>query len=326
MDAQITKTDTTIAYIPAIISAAVSVLLIRSGFLAFLFLVPLGFVAYSYNVSSSWVSAGIALVLYSIVSIGLSMFFEDVFRHPSIDILFFTLMVAVFTWIVAAPITEFGNFQLSLVYRFILGSAFGVFILWIIISNNEDVFDFLVRTEEIIQNSILEQYNDPESVIALVKHIMFRGGALASGVIIFFMNRQMSVLVTRIIRRIDVKDNIGSFYVHSKLIWVLSFSLFGALSGRFITFTPFEILSWNIIVSCVILYLIQGAGILRHFLVRLNLSPIMRVVLSALCVILIFNPATCVIFLGALMVLGIAENWVPFRAPKSDKPSSTPKM
>jgi hypothetical protein len=43
-----------------------------------------------------------------------------------------------------------------------------------------------------------------------------------------------------------------------------------------------------------------------------------------LVILLVFSPGINAAALGVLVLLGIAENWVPFRAPKPDGGSSTP--
>jgi hypothetical protein len=54
------------------------------------------------------------------------------------------------------------------------------------------------------------------------------------------------------------------------------------------------------------------------------MPPLKRLFLNILVVALVFSPGVNAAALGVLTLLGIAENWVPFRAPKPDGKSSTP--
>ena len=86
-----------------------------------------------------------------------------------------------------------------------------------------------------------------------------------------------------------------------------------------------EIILWNILILCAILYLAQGLGILQFFLARPTVSPSFKLLLSVLFIFLFFSPVINVVLLGGVVLLGIAENWVPFRAPKQNGPPSTPE-
>jgi hypothetical protein len=85
---------------------------------------------------------------------------------------------------------------------------------------------------------------------------------------------------------------------------------------------PLEIAGWNILTLCVILYLAQGGGIVVFFLARL--PPGMRFALNVGIFVLILSPGVNVVLLGLLILLGIAENWAPFRASKLNGPPPTP--
>jgi hypothetical protein len=54
------------------------------------------------------------------------------------------------------------------------------------------------------------------------------------------------------------------------------------------------------------------------------MTPIARFIFNVLIIIVIFSPGINTIALAALFFLGIAENWLPLRAPKQDGPTSTP--
>jgi hypothetical protein len=50
----------------------------------------------------------------------------------------------------------------------------------------------------------------------------------------------------------------------------------------------------------------------------------MRLLGNFLIILVIFSPGINALALAALVLLGIAENWLPLRALKTDGPASTP--
>jgi ammonia channel protein AmtB len=73
-----------------------------------------------------------------------------------------------------------------------------------------------------------------------------------------------------------------------------------------------------------ILYLGQGLGVGFSLLLRPGMPPFARMLTGMVAGLTIITPGVNVVVLGALLILGIAETWVPFRAPKKSGPPSTP--
>jgi hypothetical protein len=141
-------------------------------------------------------------------------------------------------------------------------------------------------------------------------------------VALFAASRQLSLLVAALVRRKRPGGSLAAFHVRSECIWALSFSLLAIVAGLSGGIAPLEIAGWNILVLCAILYVAQGGGIAIFFLA--SFPPGMRFALNLGVVALVLSPGINVVFLGALILLGIAENWAPFRAPKPDGPPPTP--
>ena len=115
------------------------------------------------------------------------------------------------------------------------------------------------------------------------------------------------------------------FHVYPAIIWVLSASLLLVVLSRITKLGVIEIILWNILVFCVIMYLAQGLGIAQFFLSRPSMPPFLRLVLVVLFIVLVCSPGINAVLLGCVVLLGIAENWVPFRAPRTNGPPSTPE-
>jgi hypothetical protein len=178
---------------------------------------------------------------------------------------------------------------------------------------------------DVVRRSLLDQIT-PEFILESLEFILIRGGGIASCVLFFFLSRRGAALMTWIIRHRRPEGSLSGFHVAPGIIWVLSGSLLGVLLGALTKAVPLEIIAWNSLTLCVILYLAQGLGIVFYFLNRVSLPPALRFVLNFVFLFSIFNPGISPFILGILIVLGIAENWAPFRAQKSKDPSSTPRM
>jgi hypothetical protein len=135
---------------------------------------------------------------------------------------------------------------------------------------------------------------------------------------------QGASLVNCIVRRVKPVLGLADFHVHQKVIWVLSLSLAGIVLCRKFGIVPVEIAAWNVLTACAILYLAQGIGIVSFFLAHVALPPGLRIGINILIVFMIFSLVFNVILVGAVVVLGIAENWVPLRVSRANGPSSTP--
>jgi hypothetical protein len=333
---------------PALIGAAVSVGLNRSGFLGFLFLLPFGVNAFCFGAASSWFCA-----FFAIAGDGLFALWAGIFLHLPFNTLipgmvYFSVIVLGFTWIAAPP----ARFPLFLrprtVYRLVFSSAAGALALVFLAytSGTETGFLAMLRSQaeffvslynasigaDVVEQSLSGQYINVDNVVAVIKAVTLRGGAVFSCMLLFFVSRQFSLLIARIARRPFPGGNFTGFHTSSRQIWVLSFSLAAVLAGRLLGERPVaqtaalfaEIVSWNILVICVMLYLAQGGAVLTYWYSRWVIPPFFRFLLNFLFIIVVFSPGINAVFLAALILLGIAENWLPLRVSGTNGSSPTP--
>jgi len=258
------------------------------------------------------------------------------------DILYFTVMTSIFTGITAPP--PFLSERISGGVRFIAGSCLGsllflIFFLRTIASPEfSQYLALMVKSlvsyyqssgSDVVQNALMESFT-PEVVMDLMKTIMLRGGSLVSAVMMFFICRQISFAIVMIVLKSQGKTPRGTsslvgFYVYPVIIWVLSVSLLLVVLTKMIKLEIPEILLWNILILCGILYLAQGLGILQVLLARPTVPPFIRLLFSVLFFFLFFSPGINLVLLAGIVLLGIAENWVPIRASKLNGPPSTPE-
>jgi hypothetical protein len=330
------------AFIPVLICAILSVALMRTGFLSFLFLAPLGFSAAAYNPAAAWLAFVLAAILNGALSLGFSLYYHTGAVGFGLDTLYFTVLALGFTWIMAGGTNGNGRFfpRIRTMYRFIAGSVAGAAALLIIgyVTTSSAGFAALVQSQaemlssayisssgaDAARRSFLEHFLTPDNVMEAVTFIALRGGALASVFFLFFINRQASLGLAWIFRRRRPARSLSNFHVPANAIWGLSLSLAAILLGKIAKAAIPEIIAWNVLAVCVILFLAQGGGIALYTLGRR--PPLMRLLCNVLIIVVVFSPGINALALGLLILLGIAENWLPLRAPKQDGPASTPGL
>ena len=326
-------------YIPALVGAGVCLLLVRSVILSFFFLVPLGFLAYRYEYRIAWVASVFAIMGNAVLLIGGAISQGFPMAAITWNFLHFTLMVLIFAWIVApSPVMAV---KVSLSVRFLSGCCIGAlafigFFIRIMAAPGFPEYISNMMNSLVLQNVSFGV--DAETLLQGMMDIILRGGSLVTCVLLFMFCRQMSLLFARAIpgkTRNSAGEPLGlylrrmnsleAFNVAPIMIWVFSVSLFLIVVIRILGLEIPEIILWNILILCAILYLAQGIGILQFFLARPTISPFMKLFFLALLFVLLFSPFLNGILLIGLVLLGIAENWVPFRALKQNSPPSTPE-
>jgi hypothetical protein len=309
----------------------------RAGILKFFFLAPLGFAAAGYDARTGWTALLFAAAGNSLISLVVVSGFLPL-GEIAWDLLYFAVMASAFLWIMAPPRGKSRFSRIPGILRFILGSSAGaVLFLGVFFHVLEDaVFHGYIERQlemikslyfssasDVVQNALLESLT-VDVVLKTVKAIFQRGGALASCVFIFFVNRQISLGLAGIFRRRAGTGGMRTFHVPPFLIWVLSSSLLLALVCRAAGLEGPEILVWNILTLCGILYFAQGLGIIQYLLTGPLVPPFRRLLISAVLILLFFIFGINAIILGLIILLGIAENWVSFRSPKTSGPPPTP--
>jgi hypothetical protein len=325
-----------IAWLPALVGAAVSVGLSHNGFAGFLFLLPLGLVAWCCNPPSAWCAAAFAAAGNVLWLLALGVSRSQAL--PWADMLYLTALIAVFAWITAPPARGGGFLRISAVYRIAAGGALSSLVLALSFhsAGGDQDWRSLFRPQaeflaslyagasgaDEVRRSLTEHYLTADAILDMIGAVALRGGMVVSCVALLAASRQLSLLAAALVRRKRPGGSLAAFHLRPECIWALSFSLLAILAGLNFGIAPLEIAGWNILVLCGILYLAQGVGIAIFFLGRL--PPGMRFALNLGLAALVLSPGINAVFLGALILLGIAENWAPFRAPKSDGPPPTP--
>jgi hypothetical protein len=317
--------------VPALICAALCAALIRTSFLSFFFLVPLGFCAVAFNPAAAWFSFVLAAVGSAVLSAGLSIRYGLGLASAGLEALFFTVLALGFTWIMA------GNHPYSLpflprartAFRFIAASIAGSLVLlgmiYSISKNENFLAQVRFRIEAIsssliassaadpVQQEAMERILVPDKIIETVFSLSFRGAALVLMFFLFFISRKIAFIMARLIMRRQENGDLIRFHAPHGTIWVFSLCLPVIVACSVFSLNYIGIAAWNILIICAILFLAQGGGVVQHYLARRPMPVFMRLLINLLFVFLVFSPGINLAVVAALVLLGIAENWLPLR-------------
>jgi len=290
--------------LPALVCACLSVFFINGGLLSLFFLAPLGYAALVYN--SYWIAFFIAA--------GINVVFTSVIRQGSSLVLMDTLYLAVlslcFAWIMLG-----GSVRIRTLYRFIASASVVSLILMFLVfgGNKESAFNMMVNSQSEILSAFFPSVT-PESLKELLLNVALRGGIITSVFFLFFVNRHAAFTAVRIIKKNNQDNSLSAFFAPVNTIWVFSCSLMAVVMTGILKIQILDIIAWNALVVCCIIFFVQGAGIIMFFLARK--TPGFRLAVNLLVIFLIFSPLGTIAAAG-LLLLGVAENWFRFRAPSS---------
>jgi len=326
--------------------------MLKTGFLSLFFLVPLGFVAYRYDYRIAWLAFLLAFGGNAVITIVYAAGITAPLEAAGWDILYYGAITFIFILVIASPPSL--QAKMSWPVRLVAGACLGSLLFNYILFVNMNSQAFLEYVSyfvnsligayqsakiDVVQNAMLESLT-PEFVMEIIIAFMLRGGSLFSCVLLFFVCCQLSLILARLSLRLfgknlqeklsgEVKLNginpLAGFHVNPMVIWVFSFSLLLVVITRTIKLEIPEIILWNVLIICSILYLAQGLGIMQFFLMRPSFSPFLKMILVIAFIFVLFSPFINVFLLAGLVLLGIAENWLPLRVSKQSGPPSTPE-
>jgi len=317
--------------------AAVSVVLARSGILAPFFLVPLGMVAFSGPPWAAWLAVVLSGLAQGVIALVSALALGDFWGGFFSDAGYFTLAAAVLVWIVVPAASLPGVLRRRVSFRYLAGAAVCALALWPIVhfAARDPALTAALREQaeamlelyrnaagaDVVRKSLLERQVTVDLIVRTSGFIALRGAAFLvhAGFLVFSV--QLARLFSRTPRD---KDAFVRFYAPPQAIWVLSLALLAILAGTRFSLGWLEIPAWNVLFASLMLYLAQGFGIVVHATRRVGFPAAGRLLVNIFILLLVISPGINAVALGALALLGIAENWLPLRAPPSHGPSSTP--
>jgi hypothetical protein len=329
-------------FISVIVCACLSVFFRNFFLMSLFYLVPLGYAVLVYG-SGKLVFAAVTLVntVYCIVSGAI----KSGAGSLPVEILYFTVLFLGFIWIMeggklfdfmASENEPLRNIRCA--YRFIIASAAsaGVFMFYLFRGQEASVYNTMFEGMKELFSSLSNPYGGGENanvsyiqqllspqMLETAKNVLLRGFGVASMFFFFFISRHVAYITVFFRRRQKTQSaRLLDFFVPEGTVWVLLSSIALLLASRFFNSEILEIILWNVLTVCGILFLAQGAGILLYILEKR--SNTFKIAVNVLAVILIFSPFR-IIIPAALLLLGVTESWVAFRRPKQQDTVSTPE-
>lgn len=319
-----------------VVTAVVMIILVRSGVFAPLFLIPLGLLARRTNKKTAIVSTALMVILNAGFSLVVSRFDGASLEIYLADTLYVSVLAVVFLVFLIPGIVNSPFHSIRATYRIIFASLIGTLCVLpaLQITLNDSSFTTLINQQadavasmlreslssDVVQQSLIEQGVNAQAILDVMKSVALRGGLLVTHVL--FLGASAAI-----IRMYSPNQwSVARFHVDFQLIWILSGMLLAILAGYMFNLQGIEILGWNGALVTLLLYFLQGMGIVWYGFEHPRISRGTRFLLRTLLLFILISPGINAIILAGITLLGIAENWVSFRKPYHNGPSSTPEM
>jgi len=316
--------------ITILVCSALSILFIKSGILSFFYLAPIG---YAVIVTGSiWIpffcAAGTNVILDLFTRSSSQVNYVEgsagsaaASGNVLLEIIYYSSMFLLFIWIIGAKTPR-------TTYRLLAGSAAGA-VVFLLFVYKTDFFSFLERLigeinaqieagGEASVNPLLQGLMPAEKMSELFNKVLLRGAAFFSILFIFFINRHMSYVLVRLIKKRREDKPLTEFFAPQNAIWILAGAFASVLLAIVFKIELLEILAWNVFVMFAVVFLAQGVGILTHLLSKRSAG--LRFSVSILIIFVLLSPVSLAVII-MLLLLGIIENWVPFRKGRNQNAS-----
>ncbi|AEJ19571.1 hypothetical protein [Gracilinema caldarium] len=317
-------------------TAVVMVILVRSGFLTPLFLIPLGLLGQRGNPFEILGTALLMLFVNGVISFATAGSDPAVWKLLLADTLYISVLTILFVVLLIPDLFKRFIPFLRGTYRVLVAAFIGtlsILLLYVVVRDDREFYNLLMdqaemvtklikesTSSDVVHQSVIENAINANTILALMKAIALRGGIFISHVVFFGVSAALSR------QKAAKRWSLRAFHVDFDWIWMLSSMLLAILTGIMFKVEVLEIIGWNGALIAWLLYLLQGMGIISHMLAHPHLSRLSRFLLRTLFLVVLLSPGINAIVLAGITLLGIAENWVSLRRPHLTGPSSTPGM
>lgn len=327
---------------PVLVGAVASVGFARSGFLAPFLLVPIALAAFRFGSRIAWLTTLVAVVLNTGFSVVFALGARGTAYGFLVDALYFGIVALGFAWAVIGDCLIVGKRRLRLSYRILVAAVIATVatIPVILLAKYDEGLLGLIRHQaeafiaayseaagaDVVERSLIERNLSPEAIIKAIGDVYVRGAAVTGHAVFFFVSWRMSLVFAAfgnpLLRR---RGSFAHFRLEAFVIWPLIVAFTMVLAGLVLKAIPVEIFGWNLLSLCLLLYLAQGYGIIQYHLSRPGVPRSIGPLVTLAVALALLRPGINAIVAGAIAALGIAENWLPLRAPRKTEPPSTPE-
>jgi hypothetical protein len=159
---------------------------------------------------------------------------------------------------------------------------------------------------------------NPEAIIQAIGDVYARGAAVTGhGGILFFVSWRVSILLHPSAGR-SFADGVpfASFHLDAFVIWPLIAAFATVLAALVFKVVPVEILGWNLLSICLLLYMGQGYGIIQYHLTGPGLPRSIGPIVTARVGLGLLRPGINAIVAGAIAASASLRTGCPYGRPE----------
>jgi hypothetical protein len=320
-----------------LVCAAISVVLLKTGFGGIFYLAPLGYALYKYGAKSGalaglitfFVSLGMALGSAYVASKTTGASAAPVVLKDGL----YTGITIVCFLLIDGLGGRYGGLKAfapeHVVLRFTALAVISglVYTPVLYIMQKDSAFnDFLTGMAASFSKSF---GGDDASVtsaglMSIMKAAVYRGLVVGWSLVLFGLNRMAALWAFDISARrrgivnayTDVKvplapGTFANFRIGRWVIWLFTTALFCVLASIYLDSDALGIPAWNILIITAFLFLVQGGGALVAIIKRG--PPLAKLILPVMCIACIFAPVVILAAAAIFLVVGLIDNFVDFR-------------
>jgi hypothetical protein len=193
------------------------------------------------------------------------------------------------------------------------------------LQKNQDLNDLILGQIQIINNLFAangaEQVEsgvgqivlNPENTLEFAKSLFY--STYLFGYLILLGGSWMvgSLIGNRTMRSKRKVVNLRTFFIEEKNVWPLLFSWAIVLLSKIIDLGIIRYIVWNTGLIMLLLYGLQGIGILQFLINKKNVVKNRRLFLGLLIFFLILTPGINLVLFIGVPVLGVSEIWIKYR-------------
>ena len=161
------------------------------------------------------------------------------------------------------------------------------------------------------EGALAAEVADTKGIILFLKELTFRSYLFVIFLFLIFNWRGGTYIVEKLNRR--KVDRVINFFMPEKMIWPLLVSWAGIFIDRFLDLGLLGYAFWNVGSIFLVLYALQGIGILKYLFNRYNFSRLTRVFIGLALVIMLFWPGVNLLVIVGIPALGVSELWIKYR-------------
>jgi hypothetical protein len=310
--------------------AVIAIILYITGFLTFLFAVPLQMLmikrGYRAYLMSSF-AVLVAVIISALVNTRLMENEELKQMLIFIELLFpVMLMAGIFAMNLESPY-HLRKLYLLLGVTGAVGLVSIPIIYWLLQSEvfmtaMRDQVEYILSAlygspeaaETGMNGGMLGRIFNPEAMMETLKEVVLRN-YLFSFFLLLTLNWRVGYglgLRSRGERAAGLKN----FFLPDKMVWILLLAWAGILGDIFFGVGPLGYFVWNVGLIFLFLYGLQGMGIVQHVLSRGDMTRGLQLFIIVMIIVVLFIPFLNILLIIGIPIFGISEIWIKYRQPK----------